>query len=64
MALVDKGAAILVRDSDSEALLHKEILRVLDDEETLANLSKNISAMALADAAEHIVDEVEKIIGK
>lgn len=44
-------------------LLVDTMLDTVTDEEMVAQLGSNVEKMALRDAAEHIVDEVEKIIG-
>lgn len=62
MALVNNQAAILVKDQDAVDELLKTALETVADEEKLATLSKNIRAMALPNSAEHIVDEIEKLI--
>ena len=64
MALVNRDAAIMVRDADAADSLVETMLATVADEKQIAALGANVSKMALRDAAEHIVDEVEKIIGK
>ena len=61
-ALADRGAAIMVRDADAGANLVETMLDTAADDTKLADLGTNVSKMALRDAAERIVDEVEKII--
>ena len=63
MALVNRGAAIMVTDADAGNRLVETMLTTVADEARIAELGKNVEAMALRDAAEHIVDEVEKIVG-
>ena len=62
MALSTRDAAILVPDADASAQLVDTMLATVADGEKIATLSGNVLQMALRDAAEHIVDEVEKII--
>ena len=62
LALADRGAAIMVRDADAVANLVETMLTIVLDDARLADLGTNVSKMALRDAAERIVDEVEKII--
>ena len=62
LALVNKNAAIMVSDAESEEKLIDTILHTINDMPTLASLSKNISKMALQNAAERIVDKVFDII--
>ncbi len=64
MALVDKDAAILVRDSEAVENLIATSLAVLADENRLRTLSENILKLAKPDATEHILSEVIKIIEK
>ena len=62
MALVKHDAAIMVRDADAAAQLVDAMLDTVVDADKTAQLGDNVEKMALRDAAEHIVDEVEKII--
>jgi UDP-N-acetylglucosamine--N-acetylmuramyl-(pentapeptide) pyrophosphoryl-undecaprenol N-acetylglucosamine transferase len=62
MALVKHDAAIMVRDADAAAQLVDTMLDTVVDADKTAQLGNNVEKMALRDAAEHIVDEVEKII--
>ncbi len=62
LALVKHDAAIMVADADASAQLVDTMLATVVDEAKIADLGNNVSQMALRDAAEHIVDEVEKII--
>ena len=64
LALSTRDAAILVPDADASAQLVDTMLATVADGEKIATLSGNVLQMALRDAAEHIVDEVEKIIKK
>ena len=63
LALVNRDAAIMVTDADATAQLVDTMLSTVVDESRIATLSNNVLQMALRDAAENIVDEVEKIIG-
>ena len=58
MALVDKQAAVLVKDSDARAQLVDTTLQLLRDEKLQMRLAKNIKEMAIENAAERIVDEL------
>ena len=62
LALVNRDAAIMVTDADAAAQLVDTMLDTVTDDELMASLGRNVLKMALRDAAEHIVDEVEKII--
>ena len=64
MALVDKEAAILVRDADAEEQLMKKTIEVVNDDALLAKLKTNIAPLAHPHSAELIVDEVMKLIEK
>ena len=62
MALVNKDAAILVRDSEAKEKLMAEACALIDNAEKIALLEKNISKLALRDAAMTIADEVYRIV--
>ena len=61
MALVEKGAAITVRDVEAAEKLVPTALEVVADKERLATLSKNVLTMAFRDSASVIADEVIKL---
>lgn len=62
MALVNKDAAILVRDSEAKEKLMAEACALIENTEKIALLESNISKLALRDAAMTIVDEVYRIV--
>lgn len=62
MALVNRNAAILVKDLDAEDLMMKTALETIVDDEKLKSLSENILKLAQKDSANRIVDEVMKIV--
>ncbi len=62
LALSTRDAAIMVTDADAAAQLVNTMLETVADEAKTASLGSNVLKMALRDAAERIVDEVEKII--
>lgn len=64
MALVNKQAAIFVKDLEAEQKLVDEALKCVHDEALLAKLAVNVGKLALPNAVEHIVDEIVKIIKK
>jgi UDP-N-acetylglucosamine--N-acetylmuramyl-(pentapeptide) pyrophosphoryl-undecaprenol N-acetylglucosamine transferase len=64
MALVNKNAAVMVKDAEAEKHLLDRTKEVLDDSELQAQLSKNIKELALPKAAQHIADEIYKILEK
>ncbi|MBQ6086980.1 MAG: UDP-N-acetylglucosamine--N-acetylmuramyl-(pentapeptide) pyrophosphoryl-undecaprenol N-acetylglucosamine transferase [Bacteroidales bacterium] len=63
MALVNKGAAMIVKDSEAEEKLLPTALALVRDDEKVLALERNIAPLALADAAGTIVDEVYKLLG-
>ena len=62
MALVNRDAAIMVTDADAGTQLVETMLATVADDAKTASLGNHVLQMALRDAAEHIADEVEKII--
>ncbi|NDV57329.1 undecaprenyldiphospho-muramoylpentapeptide beta-N-acetylglucosaminyltransferase [Bacteroides sp. 519] len=62
MALVNKGAAILVKDAEANEKLISTALQTITDEEALKSLSINISKMALPNSANIIAKEVLKLV--
>ncbi|MBS1684146.1 MAG: undecaprenyldiphospho-muramoylpentapeptide beta-N-acetylglucosaminyltransferase [Bacteroidetes bacterium] len=61
MALVNKNAAILVRDSEAKVKLMTTAMQLLRDEAKKTELSNNIKKMAITDAAERIVREILEV---
>lgn len=64
MALVNKDAAILIKDSDAIIDLVTVALETIKDEGKLKVLSENILNLAQPDSANRIVDEVITLINK
>lgn len=62
LALVNKEAAIMVRDSEAKDVLVNEVLTLLKNEEACELLAGNIKALALLDADDVIAKEVLKLI--
>lgn len=62
MALVEKGAAIFVKDSDVNSKLIPETVRTVNNKELLATLSENIKKLAFYDSANIIAEEIKKLI--
>ncbi len=58
MALVNKEAAIMVRDADAPQTLVDEAIRLLNDPNRSRLLSANCAAMAQHDSARRIADEI------
>ena len=61
MALVNKQAALMVKDDEARLNLIGLAYDLLANESLQNELSKNIKNMAIADAADRIVDEIFKI---
>ena len=64
MALVKKDAAVLVKDIDAQDVLITNALTLIQDNDQLASLHKNILTLALPDSARLIADEVMKLAKK
>lgn len=62
LALANRDAAIMVRDADAASQLVETMLKTVEDDAKIVALGDNVSKMALRNAAERIVDEVDKII--
>jgi UDP-N-acetylglucosamine--N-acetylmuramyl-(pentapeptide) pyrophosphoryl-undecaprenol N-acetylglucosamine transferase len=62
MALVEREAAILVKDNEARAVLIDECLALMKNEAKQIQLKNNISSFAMPDAAERIVNEVLRLI--
>jgi UDP-N-acetylglucosamine--N-acetylmuramyl-(pentapeptide) pyrophosphoryl-undecaprenol N-acetylglucosamine transferase len=58
MALVNKNAAVLIKDTEAKEKLGNEVLALLQDENKLNNLSSNIKTLAKTNAANDIVTEI------
>lgn len=63
MALVEKDAALLIRDVEAKEKLIPEALNLLANEERCHELSKHIEALGKPNATADIVNEIEKLIG-
>ena len=61
-ALVERNAAVMVKDSEMEEKLFGEVRRVLNDEKVKNELIDRISALGKPNAPELIVDELEELI--
>ena len=61
-ALVDKGAAVMVRDCDAADCGIATALKMVGDKAQLEQLSQNIAKLATPDAAERVADEIVKLI--
>lgn len=58
MALVQKNAAILIKDINARKILEKSLFNLLIDKDLQIKLSSNIRKLAYFDAAEKIADEI------
>ena len=64
LALVDRDAALYVKDADAPATLLKLAIDTVNDEARLKSLSENVLKLALPDSAEIIAKEVIKLATK
>ncbi|MFP4447867.1 MAG: glycosyltransferase, partial [Bacteroidota bacterium] len=60
--LVDKGAAVLIKDNEANTELIKKALEVINDDAKLNELSSNIQNMAKQNSAKLIAEEILKLI--
>ena len=60
--LVNKNAALMVKDSEAMDKIVPMIIELAKDENKLTELTKNIGALAITDADKKIADEILKII--
>jgi len=63
MALVEKGAAIMIPDSEAVQRLMDEAVRVVNNPEELAQMEDKIEEMAIRDSSEKIANEVLRVCG-
>lgn len=61
MALVNKDAAIYVKDAEAPQVLLHTALEAVENDQKLASLSENIKKLGLKDSADVIADEVIKL---
>ena len=61
MALVRRGAALMVRDDEAAEKLLATAVSLVHDSARIAEIEKNAAAMALPDAAQTIADEIYRI---
>lgn len=61
-AVADKNAALLIRETDLETDFEKLFSDLISNEKKRKELSENIEALALVNATNDIVDEVEKLL--
>ena len=61
LALVDKGAAVMVRDADCQVLCLPAVLELFENNAHREAMSAALSKMAVRGAADKIVDQIEII---
>ena len=64
MALVNKDAAVLIKDSEAVEKLLPTACELIENTEKIALLERNIATLARTDAAMTIAEETYRIIGK
>lgn len=64
MALVNKNAAVLVKDSEAAERLIPTAIELIQDDERLKTLHTNVLQLAQADSARRIAEEVMKLAKK
>lgn len=64
MALVDKGAAVMLRDADAEERFGTVLKELWQDSGRCENLRKNIAALAISDSDEKIAGEILNVINR
>lgn len=62
MALVEREAAILVKDNEARQILVDECMALIKNEVKQVQLKNNIASFSMPDAAERIVTEVLRVI--
>lgn len=62
MALVEKQAAVLVKDSEAPARLVDVTIELLSDPKKCEGLASHIKQLGIADATDRILKEVEKLV--
>ncbi len=62
MALVNKGAALIVKDAEAEEKLLATALSLAADPEKIAEIEKNVAPLARLDAAGTIAEEIYKLV--
>ncbi|MGK7390993.1 MAG: undecaprenyldiphospho-muramoylpentapeptide beta-N-acetylglucosaminyltransferase [Candidatus Cyclobacteriaceae bacterium M2_1C_046] len=61
-ALVDKDAAIMIKDIEAREKLSGKVTKLIKDKDRQRELSQNIAQLGKPDAAEQIVREIEKLL--
>lgn len=63
MALVNKDAAVMIKDAEAVEKLMATACGLIEDKEKIALMEKNAAALAKSDSAQTIADHVYRIIG-
>lgn len=63
MSLVEKDAAIMVKNDETPEKLIPTVFDLLKNEEKICKMQENIAKFARPNAAEDIVNEIDKILG-
>jgi len=64
LSLVDKKAAILIKDTDAVEMMGDELMKLVQDETLQGELAKNIQSIACADSDEKITDVIIELINQ
>jgi|AntAceMinimDraft_16_1070373.scaffolds.fasta_scaffold09773_4 UDP-N-acetylglucosamine--N-acetylmuramyl-(pentapeptide) pyrophosphoryl-undecaprenol N-acetylglucosamine transferase len=64
MALVNKNAAIIIKDNEAKKKLNKTIIDLLNNQKQQTELQNNISKMAFKNSADLIAEEIINMIGQ
>ena len=64
MSLVNKGAGVLVEESNFEEELIKEIDTLINDKEKINKIRTNLSMMSITNSASKIYDLICEIVGE
>jgi UDP-N-acetylglucosamine--N-acetylmuramyl-(pentapeptide) pyrophosphoryl-undecaprenol N-acetylglucosamine transferase len=62
LALVNKGAGLLVKDSDAAQHLVTELIKLVNDDHRRTQFTEMITTLAIPDAAQRIASEVTSLI--
>ncbi|MCC6690368.1 MAG: undecaprenyldiphospho-muramoylpentapeptide beta-N-acetylglucosaminyltransferase [Bacteroidia bacterium] len=64
MALVTTNAALMISDNDAREKLEQELMSLLNNESQIKQLENSIKKLAKPNAAEHIANEVLKLLNR
>jgi UDP-N-acetylglucosamine--N-acetylmuramyl-(pentapeptide) pyrophosphoryl-undecaprenol N-acetylglucosamine transferase len=64
MSLVNKGAALMVRDEDARKDLLKLALQLIEEKDRMQSMSENLKKLAIPDSADRIAKEVIQLMIK